>query len=114
MLSLVLTIRRLFVALMSSLKEPEFRNILLILLIVLFSGTIFYHTVEKWSVIDALYFSVTTLSTVGYGDLSPQTDIGKIFTILYIFSGLGLFVAVATHLGKNLSVRHQKSHDQAK
>jgi hypothetical protein len=38
--------------------------------------------------IDALYFSVTTVSTVGLGDLSPQTDIGKLFTVVYIFVGV--------------------------
>ena len=40
--------------------------------------------------LDALYFSVVTLTTVGYGDFSPQTDIGKIFTIIYIIGGIGI------------------------
>lgn len=49
-----------------------------------------FHFVEGWRWIDSLYFSVITLSTVGYGDLTPQTDPGKVFTMLYIFSGIGI------------------------
>jgi voltage-gated potassium channel Kch len=37
-----------------------------------------------------LYFSVITLTTVGYGDFSPQTPAGKIFTMIYVLVGLGL------------------------
>lgn len=39
---------------------------------------------------DSLYFSVITLTTVGYGDFSPQTPGGKIFTMIDILVGLGL------------------------
>ena len=39
---------------------------------------------------DAFYFSVTTLTTVGLGDLAPSTTFGKLFTALYIFAGVGL------------------------
>ena len=42
--------------------------------------------------VDAFYFSVTTLTTVGLGDLSPQTTVGKIFTVIYIFAGLSIIL----------------------
>jgi voltage-gated potassium channel len=42
--------------------------------------------------LDSLYFSVITLTTIGYGDLTPSTAAGKIFTILYVFIGLGLIL----------------------
>jgi voltage-gated potassium channel Kch len=58
---------------------------LIVTLIVI--GTVFYRTVEGWSWLDAVYFSVVTIATVGYGDITPQTAIGKIFTIGYIFLG---------------------------
>jgi hypothetical protein len=48
------------------------------------------HLVLGWSVLDALYFSVITLTTVGYGDFSPQTPAGKKFTMIYVLIGLGL------------------------
>lgn len=52
-----------------------------------------YHFLEGWDYIDALYFSVITLTTVGYGDFSPQTMGGKLFTIFYIFIGLGMILS---------------------
>lgn len=58
-------------------------------------GATFYHFVEKWNWINSFYFTVITLSTVGYGDFTPQTNAGKIFTIGFIFIGVGLFIAVA-------------------
>lgn len=58
--------------------------------IALLTGTIFYHYAEGLRWLDALYFSVITLTTVGYGDFSPQTDIGKVFTIIYILVGIGI------------------------
>ena len=51
-----------------------------------------------------MYFSVATISTVGYGDLTPQSDIGKIFTIFYMLVGIGLFVALVTQLARSLVV----------
>ena len=38
------------------------------------SGTIFYMLVENWSFVDALYFSTTIFSTVGFGDIAAQTE----------------------------------------
>lgn len=64
-------------------------------MLVIFLGMVFYHFVEGFSWVDAFYFCVTTLSTVGYGDIHPVTDIGKIFTGLYIFTGIGFLLAFA-------------------
>jgi voltage-gated potassium channel len=43
--------------------------------------------------LDAFYFSVITLTTVGYGDLSPTTPISKIFTVIYILLGISILLA---------------------
>lgn len=64
-------------------------------------GAVFYHLVEKWSWLDSIYFTVITLATVGYGDFTPKTDPGKIFTIFYIFIGIGLFIFTANNVLKN-------------
>ena len=65
-------------------------------------ASVFYHYVEGWGLIDATYFAVMTISTVGYGDFSPQTVSGKIFTIGYVLIGLGVFVTTASALASVL------------
>lgn len=69
-------------------------------------GTYFYTHVEHWKLLDSFYFTVTTLATVGYGDLTPKTDIGKIFTIMYIMIGVGLLLGFV-----NYFARHTKETD---
>ena len=64
------------------------------------TGTLFYWRFEEWSVVEALYFSVVTLTTVGYGDLSPTTDATRIFTIVYILTGFGVLVALLTSVAE--------------
>ena len=52
-----------------------------------------YRIIEDWSWVDSFYFSSVTLTTVGFGDLSRSTDLSKIFTVFYIFSGISLIGA---------------------
>ena len=49
-----------------------------------------YSQVENWRYLDSIYFTVVTLTTIGYGDFAPQTDIGKVFTIFFSLAGIGL------------------------
>jgi voltage-gated potassium channel len=78
------------------------------------SGTIFYSLQEGWSLVDALYFSATTLTTVGLGDLAPTTTTGKLFTVVYIFSGLGLIAGFITTIGtETLSRRDRRQRNDA-
>lgn len=75
------------------------RTILLLLALVVASGTVFFRFVEDWSWIDAYFFTVVTLSTVGYGNLVPATVLGKIGTTVFIFSGLGIFALAIQQFG---------------
>jgi voltage-gated potassium channel len=76
----------------SFLKDDKYRDLLITSALILALGTVVYHILEGWTWVDALYFSVITLTTIGYGDFSPTTDGGKLFTIFYIFIGLGMIL----------------------
>ncbi|PWB38553.1 MAG: two pore domain potassium channel family protein [Parcubacteria group bacterium] len=56
-------------------------------------GTLSYHYIERWNWVVSFYFSVTTLTTVGYGDLYPTTDFSRLFTAFYILSGVSVVLA---------------------
>jgi len=108
-------------------SDEEFRVLLVVLLTLLVGSTYFYWSVEGWSVIDALYFSVMTMSTIGYGDLVPTTTLSKLFTIIYSLLSIGVFVAVVSKIvaaildekkqsrerrEKNKAARHTPHSDQ--
>jgi voltage-gated potassium channel Kch len=82
-------------------KEPEFRSIFTLVVFTLSLGTVTYHSIEGWTWLDSLYFSVITLTTIGFGDLAPATDLGKIFTIIYVFIGLGILLGFVNASGEH-------------
>ena len=63
----------------------------LIIIVILF-GTAGFVLIERWSVLDALYMTIITLSTVGFEEIQPLDPAGRIFTLFLIISGLGVFV----------------------
>ena len=81
-------------------KQPETRALMIMAVVVLMIGVVFYVNVEHWSLVDAVYFSVVTLGTVGYGDITPKTDLGKIFTTFYIIFGLAVIGGFFATLGR--------------
>jgi hypothetical protein len=93
-------------------RDPDFRTLVILVVFTLLGGTIFYSLQEGWSLVDALYFSVTTLTTVGLGDLAPTTTIGKLFTIVYIFSGLGLLAGFINMIATETLSRQRNEADQ--
>ena len=73
------------------------------------TGTLFYWRFEDWTVIEALYFCVVTLTTVGYGDLSPTSAGTQIFTIVYILTGFGVLVALLTSVAEQYLSRRPRA-----
>lgn len=98
---------------MPAWSDRQLRMLTLLLLLTLASGTAFYSLVEHWAPLDALYFSVVTLATVGYGDLSPKTAIGKVFTMAYIIVGIGLLAGFASAIARRWVDRRVRLRDAA-
>jgi len=86
----------------SFVADPTGQALIGIASLVVGIGTVFYRLVEDLAWIDSLYFSVITLTTVGYGDFSPTTTAGKVFTIVYVLVGIGIFVALVTEIAGHL------------
>src|SRR5258708_18362161 len=60
-------------------------------------GTIGFHLVEGWTLADSLYVTIQTLTTVGYGDLTPRSSTGRLFAVVVMLIGAGgLALAVST------------------
>ncbi len=60
------------------------------ILVVLVIGTSGYMLIERWTPLEALYMTVTTISTVGFGEIRPLSDAGRLFTMFIILSGTGV------------------------
>ena len=107
-----------------SLTDPRFRNLCILVVATLATGTLFYSMIEGWSLLDSFYFSAIALTTVGYGDLAPSTPAGKLFTVFYIFAGLGIVIGFVntvsrtsveqgTREGRRLLMRRSRRREPA-
>jgi voltage-gated potassium channel len=95
-----------------SWKDPEFRGLVGLVIVTLLAGTLFYSRMEGWNLLDSLYFSVVTLTTIGYGDLSPSTAASNIFPIFYIFVGIGIILAFVNAVAERAMERRSKAKDK--
>lgn len=78
-------------------------------IMIIAAGTVFFHFVEGWNWIDSYFFTVITLSTVGYGSLVPATTLGKLGTTAFIFVGLGVFAVAIQQFG-HFTIRKREEH----
>ena len=70
-------------------------------------GATFFHYTEKLGWLDAFYFSTITLTTVGYGDITPTTPAGKLFVMFYIVVGIGILATFANLVVKRAVVKRE-------
>ncbi|MFZ1985937.1 MAG: potassium channel protein [Desulfatitalea sp.] len=68
---------------------------LLLVILLVTSGTAGYMAIEGWNMLDALFMTITTVATVGYGEVHPLSDMGRIFSMALIVLGVGFFFYVA-------------------
>ena len=105
MISVFVVFHKLFRALRTGFADPTFRGTVQLALVLILAGTLSYAGVEHWTLFHSLYFSVTTLTTVGYGDFTPQTEVGRAFTIVYVLIGLGVVLSLVTQIAGHATRR---------
>lgn len=110
MLSTVVPTIRFLRALAFAAWDPASRGVVILALLTLMTGTFFYRWSEGWGLVDALDFSVVTLTTIGYGDLVPTTTGAKLFTIMCSLIGIGIIAVFITSLA--LSIRNHDDDDK--
>ncbi len=69
-----------------------------LLLVVLVGGTAGYVLIEGWNIFDSLYMTVTTVATVGFGEVHPLSKLGRVFTLALIGVGVGAFLYLVSLL----------------
>lgn len=74
----------------------------------LLTGTVVYHSLEGWSWTTSFYFTVCTVTTVGYGDVVPTTDSSRLFTAFFALAGVSVALASFAIIGANYIKRGQE------
>lgn len=101
----MLPFRNFVITLRALLADDSFRAAFAMLAVLMSIGTVFYTIVEGWSPLDSLYFAVIAAATVGFGDYTPTTDLGKVFTIVYVLIGVGLLVMILSRVAAGMVER---------
>ena len=85
----------------AAFRDPQTRALVTGAVVVIGTGTLFYSRMEGWSLVDSLYFTVMTLTTVGYGDLSPTTPASRLFTVMFVLIGIGILLGFIDVVSKH-------------
>ena len=93
--------------------EYGFRVLTAVVILLLATATLVYHSLEGWSWVDSFYFSAVAVTTVGFGDLAPSTDASKLFTVFYVLSGIGVITTYLNLSLRRMSLRVSRRRAQA-
>lgn len=105
MLKVIGGMRRAIVDMFRIFADPELRGLMLFAAAIIAVGVVFYMLAEGWDIAQAFYFCVTTLTTVGYGDLYPTTDFSRLFTTGYVIIGVGFMLSFVTVVARQATQR---------
>jgi voltage-gated potassium channel len=83
-----------------AVSNQTIRTGIVLLLLLLSSGTLFYWLYEQYPLIDAFFMTIITISTVGFAVIHPLSDVGKLFTSGLIMFSLGSLAWVGSTLAK--------------
>lgn len=77
-------------------SRTRIRIVLMAVLGAIALGTVVFHLLEGWSILDSLYVTVQTVTTVGFGDLTPHTALGRAFATVFMMLGVGVVLYALT------------------
>ena len=73
-------------------------------------GTVVFHRLESWNWIQSFYFSVVTITTVGYGDFIPTNDFSRLFTAIYILVGVSIGLVTLSVIGSEIIRKREQKY----
>ena len=79
--------------------------IFLLPVFIILTGSVGFMLLEDLSFFDSVYFTIVTISTVGYGDVHPTTTASKVFGIILIIFGIGSFLTIVSNTTQNFVQR---------
>ena len=79
-------------------SRARIRIVLAAVLAAIALGTVVFHLIEGWSILDSLYVTVQTVTTVGFGDLAPSTVPGRVFATVFMMVGVGIVLYSLTSI----------------
>jgi voltage-gated potassium channel Kch len=90
----------LFKAIFAAIRTPQVKALILFCILISGLQAVVFTVIEGWPLVDSFYFSVVTMATVGYGDFAPQTALGKLAAVVFMFVGIGIFVLTFSALAQ--------------
>jgi len=92
------------------MKTNNFNHTIGIAMIIIFVGSVIMSYVEKISIGDALWWSIVTVTTVGYGDISPKTALGRIVASVLMIMGIGFIGSLTSTLSTYFINKEEEKH----
>jgi voltage-gated potassium channel len=77
-------------------SRARIRVVLIAVLAAVAVGTVAFHLLEGWSILDSLYVTAQTVTTVGFGDMTPRTPYGRAFATVFMMVGVGIVLYALT------------------
>jgi hypothetical protein len=101
-----------FRGLRRALRDPEYRLLAIAVVVIVVGGTVFFRYYEGWTWIDSVYFTIVALTTVGFGDFAPSTELSRVVTIGFLFFGVTLLGTFVSLLAKGAQAQRKANRDR--
>jgi voltage-gated potassium channel len=86
----------------SNLVSRQLIVAVVLILVVVVIGTLGFHFIEGWPLLESAYVAIQTVTTVGYGDITPETHTGRIFSLVFMLLGVGTVLYGLTQIARSV------------